>query len=476
MSSALFLGQSSTSFERQAKTMIRAAEENVARIDSQMRDLARIRSQERGLIIALKQAIAPIRKLPAELVVEIFTYSISPSFSIKSVLVVCQVCAYWRQLAQTTPKLWTALLPLDLKKPASDAYVAMAKTFLERSAPLSIPVVMNYTKSCSQPLVELILSLAPRWKSAALYGFPLTKLRELPLGVLESLETVLMASRGEIYFDPKATAFLGAGRLRTLTFAGRGISHVPMPWAQLTELTIRENSGQICLDIQVLLQCGSLITAEFSELSPWVQPPLSAPTTVLPRLEVGFACESAGNHVMSFFTRLDLPTLTSLDARSDPDNLWSGADFAQFQQRSPNIQYLAIRSCSDSFSPPDMTSILRAAAHLVTLELQLCMHCIDDTVLELLRFSLDQAVPVVPRLQKLNIQYADVDMFQESVLEDTIKSRWWSDAELLALPLPPPVARWKSIRIYTDEDGSFSQRFQSSMDRLRRQGLDVDID
>ncbi|KAJ7626611.1 hypothetical protein DFH06DRAFT_734822 [Mycena polygramma] len=476
ISSALLLGQFSTSFERQAKMMIQAAEENVARIDSQMRDLMRIQNQERGLIIALKQVVAPIRKLPAELVVEIFTHSLSPSFSIKSVLVICQVCAYWRQLAQTTPKLWTALLRLNLRKPASDAYVAMAKTFLERSTPLPIPIAMDYTESCALPLVEVVLSMASRWKSASLYNFPLPKLRELPFGALESLETVSLTSRRQILtYEQKTTAFLGACRLRSVIFDGRSISHFPMPWAQLTELTIRENSCQICLDI--LLQCMNLITAEFSDMPSWVQSPPSAPTTVLPRLEtleVGFA-PSDGNHIMSFFMRLDLPALTSLDVRVDLDNLWSGADFAQFQRRSPNIQHLAMRCCSDSFSPPDMTSILLAAPHLITLELDLCMYCIDDTVIELLRFSPNQAVSVVPRLQNLDIQYANTDMFQESLLEDVIKSRWWSDAELLTLPLPPPVARWKFVHIYTDDDGDFSQRFRLSMDRLRKQGLDVDI-
>ncbi|KAJ6449619.1 hypothetical protein C8R47DRAFT_1230572 [Mycena vitilis] len=201
------------------------AEENIARIDSQMRDLARIRSQ----VVSFPDCLRVLEAVGADnaKALDRFTAPQSKKTSFRCL----------RRHGKNLPGAIGSAFHPSCDELHQVLFAAFGGTHPWPGAPVEI---------------------------CCLVRFPLTKLRELPLGVLESLETVLMASRGELYFDPKATAFLGAGRLRTVTFAGRGISHVPMTWAQLTELTIRENSGQICLDI--LLQCGSLITAEFSEL------------------------------------------------------------------------------------------------------------------------------------------------------------------------------------------------------------------
>ncbi|KAJ7082988.1 hypothetical protein C8R44DRAFT_822699 [Mycena epipterygia] len=66
ISSALLLGH-----------LITAAEENIARIESQIKDLMCLRDRERGLITALRLVIAPIRKLSSELLVQIFLHSLS---------------------------------------------------------------------------------------------------------------------------------------------------------------------------------------------------------------------------------------------------------------------------------------------------------------------------------------------------------------------------------------------------------------
>ncbi|KAJ7681466.1 hypothetical protein B0H17DRAFT_1205741 [Mycena rosella] len=69
----LLLGQTPTRiFEQQAKSLIAASEANIACIDSQIRDLVRLRDWERGIIARLRLAIAPIHKLPAQLLVDIF--------------------------------------------------------------------------------------------------------------------------------------------------------------------------------------------------------------------------------------------------------------------------------------------------------------------------------------------------------------------------------------------------------------------
>ncbi|KAJ7465056.1 hypothetical protein FB451DRAFT_428596 [Mycena latifolia] len=298
ISSALLLGQSgASSFEQQVKRLIEAAEANVAHIDSQIRDLMRLRDQERGVIAALKLVIAPIRKLPAELLVEIFMHAVESQYEwLKAVLAVCGVCAHWRQLACTTPRLWTGLLRIQKKKSASDGYLTMTKTLLDRSAPLPISISLNNDLAMEQPtpsLVDLFFSIAPRWRSLALddVDSSLSKLRQLPPNALKSLEMVDLKTREVIHdYTPKVAVFLAAPRLRRVTLDVQRTDLIQIPWSQLTHLTLSENSPRMSLDI--LVQCPNIVVAKFLCLDAWVVPPTSAPIITLPRLndlEVDFA-------------------------------------------------------------------------------------------------------------------------------------------------------------------------------------------
>ncbi|KAJ7119868.1 hypothetical protein C8R44DRAFT_789015 [Mycena epipterygia] len=486
ISSALLLGQSATSsFERQAKSLIQASEANIAHIDSQIRDLLRLREQERGLITALKLVIAPIRKLPAELLVEIFLeYACWIGSSIKAALVICGVCAHWRQLACTTPQLWTGILPRKIVTSSSAESPPVAKTFLERSAPLPIPIflrngiVTKVAERVALPIVDLLFSLAPRWQSLTLHDidFPLSQLRRLPLNTFQNLESVDLKIHAAIpAYETKVKVFLGAPRLRDVTLFVRDTNHFPMPWSQLTRLTVEEHSSQICLDI--LLQCTNIVFAKFTDMHSWHDPPISGPIITLPRLEeleVRFEMSHLGGHIMPLFMRLDLPALKDLTIKPDLGDIWSSVDFTGFQRRSRNIQHLTIENCS--FSSTDLICVLLEAPNLVRLHMELCMYCIDDSVFELLQHSdLDTAHPV-PRLRQLYVDHAGRD-FQESSLEDMIQSRWWSDRQLLALPAPPPVERWENIHIWCGDDDPivFSERFKSEMDQLQTEGLKLDI-
>ncbi|KAJ7046486.1 hypothetical protein C8F04DRAFT_1064448 [Mycena alexandri] len=475
ISSALLLGQSTTSsLERQAKAVSRASEENVIRIDSQIRDLLRLREQERGLITALKLVVAPIKKLPAELLVEIFSHSMEWPY-IESALRLCHVCAHWRQIASTVPALWVGPFTINPKKSSSDEYLAIAKTFLERSAPLPIPI--HITASHPPLLVDFLYSLASRWRSLTLNDAPLSQLRQLPLTALESLEEVTLAGRHGIQsYEPRIMLFLAAPRLHTVTLAVSHMSHFPMPWSQLAHLCIRQSSPQTCLDI--LLQCANAVTAKFNGMHSWTQPLPTAPTVVLPRLEklqVGFVL-SEGHHVMSFFTRLALPRLTELELCLDLGDIWSSPDFTPFQRRAPNITHMNFRACS--FSPQQLICVLLDAPRLVELELACCFGCFDDTVLEALWYSENDAVHTTPRLCKLRVEIAGYS-FQEDVLLGMMQSRWWSDVALANLPLPPPVARWNSIDIWRGDDDDpeheLTQGFKRQMEIFRLEGLRVDI-
>ncbi|KAJ7505818.1 hypothetical protein B0H11DRAFT_1976317 [Mycena galericulata] len=491
ISSALPLGQSiSSSFKLEAKRLIKASEKNIAHIDSQISELMRLRDQERGLIASLKVAIAPIQKLSADLLVEIFlnavddvsdlfgsSEDVKPSLlALRQVCVLCGVCAYWRRLAVTTPMLWVSLIPISTSKPPSDAYIATAKTFLERSAPLPIPVSLHSEVPEASPLVDFVYSLAPRWRSLSVISSSASRLCSLPRTTLQNLRAVALTLYEEdIPTDGSTvTVFLGAPRLSVVALDVQQTSHFPMPWYQLTELWLTEKSSQMCLDI--LVQCTNIVTAGFSYMEPWIQSPGSVSITRLSHLhelslEFG---NSEGRHIMAFFRSLDLPALADLTIEPYQKPSWSSADFTAFQRRSPNIEDLTIESCS--LSVGDLNCILREAPNLVKLRLEVRL---DNSVLELFQYSSINTVHLTPRLQELTL-WSTEDNFEETVLAKMIQSRWWTDPQRLALSVPPAVARWEDLYIHRrDEEyndfGDSSEAFKLTVDRLREEGLKVDI-
>ncbi|KAJ7685146.1 hypothetical protein DFH06DRAFT_1157592 [Mycena polygramma] len=488
VSSTLLLGQTTTcSFEQHAKSMIHASEANISRIDSQIRDLMRLRHRERGLIASLKLAIAPIRKLPAEILVEIFCYVHASSWwyltgprsnvELKRVLAISQVCAHWRQVVCTTPQLWAVALPIKLGKPPSDPYLSMAKTLLERSSPFPIPVTLDLESRSPARLIDLLFSTAPRWQSLNLRDNFSARFREMPPNTLANLTDVAVDIRGPLPKYPVAVkAFLSAPRLRRVDLDVEDTTNFPMPWAQLTHLTLSESSPQISLDI--LLQCTSICKAKFKDMQPWAIEPGAGPPVTLPQLkhlEAQFEGDSLGApHIMPFFARLGLPALKDLNVSAGWENVWSSTVFTQFQTRSPNLERLWINN--SYLEPEELIAILLAAPNLIELGLELCPSCIDDSVLQLLRYT-DQAVPVVPQLQTM-LAWGIDDDFSEGPMRKMVQSRWWSDEQLGALPAPPAVARWKRLSFGREEcveHSPFSLQFQAKMELFRSQGLNIDI-
>ncbi|KAJ7166378.1 hypothetical protein C8R43DRAFT_193380 [Mycena crocata] len=323
-------GQSTTAnFESQAKRLIETSEANIARIDSQIRDLMRLRDRERGIIARLRLVIAPIHKLPAELLVEIFLVATKSLVTTKSwspfdqterrvVHTLSQVCAYWRRLAHTTPQLWTGYLATTLKKTPSENYLASMKQWLERSSPLPIPVHLHkpiHGKGIDVgPLMDVFISVAHRWKSATFYIPSLSFFSHIPGNVLHTLESLTLAS-ADRKNDARLVTFLNAPRLRLLKLTTRNTALIPMPWSQLTTLTVTDPSPAACLG--TLVQCTNVLSATFHTKA-WEEiPDASGTVTTLTQLEIlnikfGDLTEP-GEHFVPFFVGLALPALRKLD-------------------------------------------------------------------------------------------------------------------------------------------------------------------
>lgn len=52
-----------------------------------------------------------------------------------------------------------------------------------------------------------------------------------------------------------------------------------------------------------------------------------------------------------------------------------------------------------------------------------------------------------------------------------IKSRWWSDEELLEMAVPRRVVKCKTVNVYKETKRMFSEDFQTWMEVSEAQGL-----
>ncbi|KAJ7776758.1 hypothetical protein DFH07DRAFT_951375 [Mycena maculata] len=478
----LALGQASRAtadFEWLARNLIAAAEENIARIESQIRDLIRLRDRERGTIARLRIAIAPIHKLPAELLAEIFLlvanngYGMTRWETINEVQVLTQVCAYWRQVAHTTPRLWIGAVDNRVEKTPTDNYLACTKGWLERSTPLPVPVYLEGQGNDDiGPLMEILANAVHRWSSAQFILPSLSVLSRIPRDSAKSLHTLRLRS-ADTQNPARIATFSVAPQLRTLELTIRRPNLLPMPWSQLTDLTVRSTDPLPCLD--TLVRCPNLVCAAF-ETNPWNDvPDLSnlKMTTLsqLHTLKLDFTYRmDASEHFMPFFGRLTLPVLKNLQLELKINTTWTSIPFTEFQLRSPNIEYLSIDN--SNLDSGDLLAVLHHAPSLVRLQTDCCMACFDDVIIAGLRYSEGNAVHLTPRLEVLWVSIIEND-FDEEGFDAMIQSRWWTDEQLIALPSPPKVARWSSIAVLR-VGVNIGEQLEAKIIQYRTQGLDID--
>ncbi|KAJ7837717.1 hypothetical protein B0H13DRAFT_2677804 [Mycena leptocephala] len=450
--------------------LIKESELKITSLESQITALVELRDRERTTLAALRYLIAPIHTLPVELLAEIFLLTIgdyveraTQSWHIKDAFRVAHVCSDWRQVAHSTPRLWTGPIDVDLRSnDLEEVYADRLKAWLALSAPLPIPIFLQFkfadwTTNISSCIIEEVLRIAPRLRSVRIPN-PTTSsmVRQLAAFRLDSLEELELDEILDHYPRPMLS-FSTVPRLRKLRICLHSDStQILVPWAQLTDLTTYEGSYPDDA-VDILGQCTSLVKATVETVG-WSQlPQARADFVILNHLRVlSLNFWGRSPHFMPFLDFLSAPALEELclnfadmGPRRQP---WTQADFTAFQLRSPNITRLDL-TCSNLTSD-DLTTALLHAPSLTHLKILACDCCFGDTLIQALQYK-DGVEPLVPRLHHLiRDSENDENVFSEDILTDMIASRWWTDTELAAHSAPPAVARWTHVQLYY----AFSQR------------------
>ncbi|KAJ6490619.1 hypothetical protein C8R47DRAFT_1122998 [Mycena vitilis] len=464
-----------TSFEHGICSLIEQSESNIGDIDAeiayfryQIEALSSLRELEVEEIAALKAKIAPIRKLPVELLAEIFLLSLVPQSSIyrvfnseQDVFRLSQVSAHWRQVAHSTPRLWTT--PVQMRPSLVDPTEAMTKVWIDRSSPLPISVHVltgrklygrsspkgYYTRLTS--LMRVLLSAAHRWKTLAMAPEVVHYFLPNHPDTFPALEEVRFLTSEYVLNDLDIHIFSTASRLRTFDVRNlkvRDYRTPPtfhMPWTQLETLELSDTAGRATLCL-----CPNLRHATVTVRQVGVQTTQGFPfLKTLHATFWGTRGTRAALVADAFFTSLAFPALENLTVvmpSFSPERLT--IPFTHLQLKSPDIRILTLDGVW--LHSTELIDVLRSAPCLTQLGVKRSRSAIDDRLFDALQYH--PGVPfLVPTLVNLCLDPSyDSDVyFSSAAASQMVRSRWWTDSQfsyMTALHISLP-ARLEKLHI-----------------------------
>jgi hypothetical protein len=231
----------SLSEEAHVRSSYWKANSNISRLDVQINDLLlrrRALCNYRQMLVTL---LSPIRRLPPELLGEIFRYCLPQNYdekgAHKAVMLPSHVCKHWRDVALSTPTLWTNIV-LRVTDETFESRVALVTAWFSRSGGLPLSFTLEGQENVL-PILSFLLQYCNRWQYINL-SVPSETLRclEAAKGHLKGLETMVINDRYIWLRDTSYSVehiFESAPRLRKVSLNSRFVWN-DGSWAQLTEL------------------------------------------------------------------------------------------------------------------------------------------------------------------------------------------------------------------------------------------------
>ncbi|KAJ6519320.1 hypothetical protein C8R45DRAFT_1204511 [Mycena sanguinolenta] len=383
-------------------TEISRREQAIDRLRCEVAVLRRLSEQH-------KYIIAPIRRVPPEIMAEIFLHltaieaksrmhrchgSGCASFFAKNdevrpvlhraPLIFGEVSRYWRDIAFSTPRLWNSI-SIDCTHEKLQDRISLCDAWLKRSGSLPLSIRFHrapesqdpsqYAINDCQNLLQTILPYAQRWRLLELADVPASSYDGILQGCLPNSLPVLEAlSVGSSPPDPSSSEpwaeLRTAPNLRFLRYDSIGDTSTEewqaFPWSQLTHIDLGNCSADDCLWIldaaPTTVDCRFLIdrpssfehppvshsALETLRISIYVDIRLCLTCPRLSALEISVETSEALFHDLpSFIARLG-PSLESFTLEGFD---FHGPELMAFFADMPRIRHL----CISEFGGPQFT-------------------------------------------------------------------------------------------------------------------------
>ncbi|KAJ7253524.1 hypothetical protein C8J57DRAFT_1473845 [Mycena rebaudengoi] len=417
--------------------------EQIARMQKVIEDLTRKRDDLTEFIDAHEALVSPARRLPDDVVREIFVASLPANrncaiSSQESPLLLCTICQSWRSLALSTPRIWASI---HIVAPSSDKTERMINTvrdWLARSGALPLSISLTVSLSAwptpdTSTLLKALISYSLRWKYIRFilppYQFePLSPLSPEDVPVLE--EAIIDGSTSELVdhtiMSPRL-AFLRATSLWSVSLNSEFISPSTLIRLEFLRHLSFENVGGTHLYItshsalEILRRCALLETCTIL-----ISGDLDGPSTLCRMEHLRNLCVRSAGGGPRFFEILVLPNLRRLEYSSQ-----TGLHFLPLLSSAHSVECLVILDFQELTTT--LLDILRLTPMLE--ELHICGEPAmlnedpenpwivpDGQFIPLLTSQAESEFAVVcPRLQRVTL--LEFDALSDTALLDFILAR-----------------------------------------------------
>ncbi|KAK0447020.1 uncharacterized protein EV420DRAFT_1569451 [Desarmillaria tabescens] len=444
---------------------------------------------------AAKALLNPVRRLSADVLIEIFTACTAripirtdtdplidlPSNSIDSLnskampWVLSQVCATWRTTALETAKLWS-YIKLDMDEYVNHMeYVFRFGILLARTRthPLSVSISAN-TSISHQPILAMILSTSSRWAelrvSAPFHAFlPFNNVSQ-SLPVLEVL-AIHILDDANLGAHPEPShivhGFKHAPKLRSLSLVqaiGKPISfskRFALPVAKVSRLRAHmapaHAASLLCWDGAQTAESACFVMLEHGLQRLEVPMTRHAYLRDLSVVEWGFISSSGA--IAELISNLQLPSLQKLKLSYEGMTL----NLPVISRETiPALTELEIRSTRLAADGDALADMLHWTPKLTSLTLAVNFRE-TDLFLSLEKFH-DNAFELVPRLHTISLVGAAFDVNCRShVIVELAEAR-----RLIACAHEPLLKR-----VYLNKDSRVPAGHKKRWNKLRHGGLEI---
>ncbi|KAK0435531.1 hypothetical protein EV421DRAFT_1229876 [Armillaria borealis] len=255
---------------REGRASLSSLSQHIVAVRETLRILLKDQARTVKHIREVKRLLSPVRRLPADVLIEIFTACLpedpdlpDDTDSLDAQLapwVLSQVCASWRQTALASTGLWANIrLRMDLYTNHMESVFRLG-TVLDRAGERLLRVYIQGRKDFSDhPVFVLILSTSARWKSldvaAPLHSFHSFNSISHHFPLLETLR-IKVSSFHRSDIQPEFTCvvhgFRQAPRLRDLSVTQKLVSDMPffprlfaLPLETISELHIESTASDV---------------------------------------------------------------------------------------------------------------------------------------------------------------------------------------------------------------------------------------
>ncbi|KAF9255978.1 hypothetical protein L218DRAFT_937112 [Marasmius fiardii PR-910] len=415
------------------------------RIQAEMYTLKSKRDQLTTTANLYRSLLSPIHAMPSDILSTIFAFCcqenvLLPS-SLPPVLRLSMVCGRWRDIALSTPSLWSSIgINLGAWSGKIHMLEHLTKQFMERSqqSPLHLSLVLHF-KTVSdvaeaKHALDIIIQNCERWKDMSLdfeglkFSFPSFASIHGRLPVLRSLS--LTPPKGHTDLNVISRLFDTCPSLRALEFFTLPDEFEPLhlPWNQLKLLRIHNSFINVASPL--LTSCKSIERLEFTNVGGLSEGSEGfsdhSVTSSVKSLIISMTEGETQHELDDILQHVTLKGLESLEISMegpDPDvwSTWDGVHMHDFLRRS-SCRLTSLR-LHVPFTDRQTLSLLQMIPTLCIEEYPEESNCIvtDDF---LNRIVADTSLaPILPNLNQLKLKIHQQGVSYHSLLK-MLSSRW----------------------------------------------------